>query len=95
MLDLTEWRFEGPVVGMGIFRGVTARAAKFRHVFQGRGNMCRNADDFRKWVLQVRGPRADDALYGVMHPRAGQSVQARAQTHTRLTQPVPIVGGRL
>ncbi|HUE83418.1 MAG TPA: hypothetical protein VMM84_14990 [Pyrinomonadaceae bacterium] len=77
-----EWRFEGSVSGTGIFKGGTTAKTKFRLVFQGRGNMCRNADDFRTWVLQVRGPRAEYAFYGSINPRANQTGQVGTGSNT-------------
>jgi len=73
LLLYKEWRFEGPVAGTGIFRGGTARGARFRLIFQGRGNMCPNPDDFKSWVLQVMGPRAAYDFYGSISPRVNQA----------------------
>ncbi len=64
-----EWRFEGPVTGTGIFESGSSLGARFRLIFQGRGNMCRNAGDFKHWILQIKGPGADYTLYGSIGPR--------------------------
>lgn len=61
-----EWRFAGRVDGTGIFkRGITPNT-NFRLILQGRGNNCRNAADFKNWILQVNGPRASYAFYGTI-----------------------------
>ena len=61
-----EWRFEGPVSGTGVFKGGATAKTKFRLILQGRGNMCPNQEDFRSWILQVKGPRADFAFSGAL-----------------------------
>ena len=61
-----EWRFEGPVSGTGIFKGGTTARTRFRFILQGRGNMCSAAKDFKSWILQVEGPRADFAFSGAL-----------------------------
>jgi hypothetical protein len=61
-----EWRFEGPVSGTGIFKGGTTARTKFRFILQGRGNMCPAAEDFKSWILQVKGPGADFAFSGAL-----------------------------
>lgn len=61
-----EWRFEGPVSGTGIFKGGSTARTKFRLILQGRGNMCPAAEDFKSWILQVEGPRADFAFNGTV-----------------------------
>ena len=59
-----EWRFEGEVHGTGVFEdGITART-KYVLVFQGRGNSCDGAEDFRHWQLKITGKKADYAFYG-------------------------------
>lgn len=65
-----EWRFEGPILATGIFRGGMTRNTRFRLIFQGRGNMCRNTGDFRSWILQVTGPRANYTFYGSVSGKA-------------------------
>jgi hypothetical protein len=59
-----ELRYEGIVTGDGIFARGLAPAARYRLIFQGRGNMCHNASDFKTWILQVNGAKADFAFYG-------------------------------
>ena len=59
-----EWRFEGEVKGMGVFKaGITART-KYVLVFQGRGNSCDGAENFTHWQLKITGKKADYAFYG-------------------------------
>jgi hypothetical protein len=59
-----EWRFEGEVHGTGVFKaGITART-KYVLVFQGRGNSCDGAEDFRHWQLKITGKNADYSFYG-------------------------------
>ena len=61
-----ELRYEGTVTGDGIFAKGLAPAARYRLIFQGRGNMCHNASDFKTWILQVNGAKADFAFYGIL-----------------------------
>jgi len=61
-----EWRFEGPVSGTGIFKDGTTARTRFRLILQGRGNMCPAAEDFKSWILQVDGPRANFAFSGAL-----------------------------
>jgi len=59
-----EWRFEGEVMGTGVFKdGITART-KYVLVFQGRGNSCDGAENFTHWQLKITGKNADYAFYG-------------------------------
>jgi hypothetical protein len=60
-----EWRLDGRVFGTGVFARGSA-GARFRLVLQGRGNNCPNAADFRRWIIQVAGPRARYSLYGAL-----------------------------
>jgi len=59
-----EWRLQGRVTGSGIFKRGVGAGARFRLVLQGRGNMCAAAEDFKSWILQVNGPRADFSFHG-------------------------------
>lgn len=59
-----ELRFEGTVSGSGIFGKGLASGARYRLIFQGRGNMCHDASDFKTWILQVNGANADFSFYG-------------------------------
>ena len=62
-----EFVFEGTVgSGSGIFKVGIVRPTKYTLVFQGRGNMCDNAEDFTDWRLQVTGSKADYAFFGKM-----------------------------
>ena len=62
-----EFAFEGTVgSGSGIFKGGIVRSTKYTLIFQGRGNMCDNAEDFTDWRLQVAGAKADYAFFGKM-----------------------------
>lgn len=62
-----EFAFEGTVdSGSGIFKGGIVRPTKYTLIFQGRGNMCDNAEDFTDWRLQVTGSKADYAFFGKM-----------------------------
>jgi len=59
-----EWRFEGEVHGTGVFKdGITA-GTKYVLVFQGRGNSCDGAEDFKHWQLKITGKKADYSFYG-------------------------------
>ena len=59
-----EWRFEGPVTGTGVFASGMAGRPRFHLILHGRGNRCVAAADFRRFTLQVSGPRARYSLYG-------------------------------
>lgn len=59
-----EWRFEGQVHGTGFFRTGIIAPTKYFLVLQGRGNGCRNAEDFSHWRLKITGKKADYAFYG-------------------------------
>jgi hypothetical protein len=59
-----EWRFEGIASGTGIFRKSIVRGTKFKFILQGRGNNCLSSTDFKSWRLNIKGTRADYALYG-------------------------------
>lgn len=69
-----EWRAQGSFLrGTGIFsRGMTPDA-RFRLVFQGRGNSCENVEDYKNWLIEVSGRRAQYTLYGTFGPAAPQS----------------------
>ena len=59
-----EWRFEGELNGTGFFKAGVTAGTKYVLVFQGRGNSCDGAEDFRHWQLKITGKRADYAFYG-------------------------------
>ena len=59
-----EWRFEGEVNGMGVFKAGITAPTKYVLVFQGRGNSCDGAEDFTHWQLKITGKKADYAFYG-------------------------------
>ncbi len=62
-----EFVFEGTVgSGSGVFKSGIVRPTKYTLVFQGRGNMCDNAEDFSNWNLQVVGSRAEYSFFGKM-----------------------------
>jgi hypothetical protein len=61
-----EWRLAGDIKGTGIFAKGLAEGGTYHLVLQARGNGCDSADQFRHWVLQVRGPKAYYAFYGDM-----------------------------
>lgn len=61
-----EWVFAGPVSGTGIFKRGTPAQTKFQLILQGRGNMCPAQEDFKSWILQVKGPRADFSFNGMI-----------------------------
>ena len=62
-----EWRFEGLVSGTGIFRKSIIRGTKFNFILQGRGNNCLSSSDFKSWRLDITGPRASYAFYGLLN----------------------------
>ena len=59
-----EWRFEGEVNGTGVFKAGITAGTKYVLVFQGRGNSCDGAEDFKHWQLKIAGKKADYAFYG-------------------------------
>ena len=59
-----EWRFEGEVHGTGVFKAGITAGTKYRLVFQGRGNSCDGAENFKHWQLKITGKKADYAFYG-------------------------------
>jgi hypothetical protein len=59
-----EWKFEGRPRGDGIFRTGLSAPARFKLIFQGRGNNCDSATDFSHWHLDVRGKKADFTFVG-------------------------------
>lgn len=62
-----EFVFEGTVgSGSGVFKSGIVKPTKYTLVFQGRGNMCDNAEDFSDWNLQVVGSRAEYSFFGKM-----------------------------
>ena len=62
-----EFEFEGTVrSGSGVFKSGIVRQTKYTLVFQGRGNMCDNAEDFSNWNLQVVGSKAEYSFFGKM-----------------------------
>jgi hypothetical protein len=68
-----EWRATGGLRGTGIFSGGITRDARFRLVFQGRGNSCENVEDYKNWLIEVKGRRAQYTLSGTFGPAAPQS----------------------
>lgn len=61
-----ELVFEGRVAsGTGFFRSGLARPATYTLVFQGRGHGCDEPTDYKNWHVQVYGPKANYAFYGV------------------------------
>jgi hypothetical protein len=68
-----EWRAQGGLRGTGIFSVGMTPDARFRLVFQGRGNSCENVEDYKNWLIEVSGRRAQYTLYGTFGPAAPQS----------------------
>ncbi len=61
-----EWRLSGDVKGTGIFQKGLAEGGQFNLILQGRGNNCDNTEDFRHWILLVKGPQAAYGFNGKM-----------------------------
>jgi hypothetical protein len=59
-----EWRFEGEANGTGVFKAGITAGTKYVLVFQGRGNSCDVAENFRHWQLKITGKKADYSFYG-------------------------------
>ena len=66
-----EWIFNGTVrSGTGFFRRDIAQPTKYTLIFQGQGNNCDNAEDFKNWRLEIKGAKADYAFFGKMKAAA-------------------------
>ena len=63
-----EWRFEGVPAGDGIFQSGFTAPARYRLIFQGRGNNCDNGEDFTHWRLEITGKKASYAFFGALVP---------------------------
>lgn len=87
-----EWRFQGSSSGTGIFKRGAGAGTRFRLILQGRGNMCPAAEDFKTWILQVKGPRADFSFYGQFkHPANASNrspVEDRGDNFTHHASPL-------
>lgn len=59
-----EWRCQGTAKGDGIFQKGFTAPARYTLVFQGRGNRCDNAGDFKHWRLEISGSKASYAFFG-------------------------------
>ncbi|MEJ7622797.1 MAG: hypothetical protein WKF34_02280 [Pyrinomonadaceae bacterium] len=60
-----EFFFAGNVGGSsGIFSSARGKGTAYTLVFQGRGNGCDNASDFKYWRLELKGPRTSFAILG-------------------------------
>jgi hypothetical protein len=59
-----EWRIAGPARVTGVLQKGMAGPTRFRLILQGRGNNCEEAENFKKWILQVSGPRLSYSFYG-------------------------------
>lgn len=63
-----EWRFKGNFNNAaGFFKSGVMAPTTYFLVFQGRGNGCDNAEDFKHWRLEITGKKADYAFYGDMN----------------------------
>ena len=65
-----ELRFEGTMVGSGIFEYHPRKHRRFRLVLQGRGNNCVRAEDFRNWRLQISADGISHSFYGSLRTPA-------------------------
>lgn len=72
-----EWIFNGSVrSGSGFFRrDIVNPATKYSLIFQGHGNNCDNAEDFKNWRLSIKGPKADYVFFGKMKAAAASTAQ--------------------
>ena len=60
-----EFIFNGTVrSGSGMFKSGIVKPTTYTLVFQGKGNMCDNAEDFTHWRLELNGAKADYAFFG-------------------------------
>lgn len=59
-----EWRLSAPVTATGVF--TPSANATARLVLQGRGNACTSADQFKSYMLIVKGPTAQLTLFGAV-----------------------------
>jgi hypothetical protein len=75
-----EIRMNGKVKeGTGLFSKGIAKGAEYSLVFQGRGNICNNAEDFTHWRLSVNGPDARYTFFGLL-----ESGKSEAETADQL-----------
>lgn len=81
-----EFRFKGTfTAATGFTRGGVVRGTTYFLVFQGRGNGCDNASDFRHWRLEISGPKADYAFFGKLASAGKESDdEAGMLDHQRL-----------
>lgn len=62
-----EFIFNGTVgSGSGMFKAGIVKPTSYTLVFQGKGNMCDNAEDFNHWRLELNGSKAKYAFFGKM-----------------------------
>ncbi len=62
-----EWRLSGPAQVTGDFKRVMKGAARFLLIFQGKGNNCTEAQDFKNWTLQLSGAGDSYTFYGSLN----------------------------
>ena len=62
-----EWRLMGTARVTGVLKKGMAGPARFRLILQGRGNNCGEAEDYKKWILQVSGARLSYSFYGSLN----------------------------
>jgi hypothetical protein len=62
-----EWRLTGTARVTGVLKKGLAGPARFRLILQGRGNNCGEAEDYKKWILQVSGARRSYSFYGSLN----------------------------
>ncbi len=77
-----EFRFKGNVQnGSGIFRLGIVKPTTYFLVFQGRGNGCDNASDFRHWHLEIDGKKAKYEFNGKLS--SGISEETKTETEQK------------
>lgn len=71
-----ELRFKGAIPSAtGMFRAAAVRGSTYFLVFQGRGNGCDNASDFKDWRLEISGPRSDYVFFGKLNSEAAEKLE--------------------
>lgn len=62
-----EWRLSGPAQVTGDFKRVMKGPARFLLIFQGKGNNCTEAGNFKNWTLQISGAGDSYTFYGSLN----------------------------
>ena len=59
-----EWKLITKARGTGMLAGSVGGRQRAALIFHGRGNQCRNPEDFTAWTLVLYGPKAEVTVFG-------------------------------